>query len=105
MNFYFFLAYNYKVKIIVVEPLKRLSLQKHKLRHEYWYILEGNGLLTLNNKKTKLNSHAIINIKKGDVHRIENLNKSKKLVILEVQKGVCKEEDIVRIEDDFNRVK
>ncbi|MFO1533266.1 MAG: hypothetical protein ABR562_06165 [Thermoplasmatota archaeon] len=40
---------------------------------------------------------------KGDVHRIANIGKEP-LVIVELQLGHCKEEDIERLADDYRRV-
>ena len=38
----------------------------------------------------------------GDVHRIEN-DGDEPLVFIETQMGLCLEDDIIRLEDDYGR--
>ena len=40
----------YKVKRIVVHPYERFSLQYHKHREEHWVIVEGDGIVQVNEK-------------------------------------------------------
>ena len=42
---------NYKVKRIVVHPYERFSLQYHKHREEHWVIVEGDGIVQVNQKE------------------------------------------------------
>jgi len=93
----------YRVKRIVVNPGKRLSLQKHHSRAEHWVIVNGSGKLTLDDSVREIASGDAIFIEKGQVHRVEN-NGEDFLVIIETQLGVCVEDDIVRLEDDWGRV-
>ena len=44
---------DHKVKRIIVYPGKRLSLQRHRLREEHWYILSGQALVTRNQDKSR----------------------------------------------------
>ncbi len=92
----------YRVKRIVVRPGRRLSLQKHAHRREHWVIASGNGLFTLNAAQRRVQTGDALFIDRGDVHRIEN-DGSVPLVIIETQLGLCLEDDIVRLEDDFGR--
>ena len=39
---------NYKVKRIVVHPYERFSLQYHKHREEHWVVVEGDGIVQVN---------------------------------------------------------
>ena len=95
---------NYKLKRIEVDPGKRLSYQYHLKRSETWVIVEGTGIITLNYESKKYRTGNTIIIPQGIKHRVENKT-NKKLVIIEVQTGsYFGEDDIVRIEDDFNRV-
>ena len=41
-------------------------------------------------------------IPKGEIHRLRAGNEG--VTFVEVQQGVCKEEDIVRMEDDYGRI-
>ena len=94
---------DFKIKKIEVNPSKRLSYQFHNKRSELWYILNGEGIVTINDKKTEVKKGSVIKIKKLEKHRIEN-NGSKILTFIEVQTGsYFGEDDIVRIQDDFDR--
>lgn len=95
---------DFKIKKIEVNPSKRLSYQFHNKRSELWYILNGEGIVTINEKKTKVKKGSVVIIKKLEKHRIENYG-SKTLTFIEVQTGTYfGEDDIVRIKDDFDRV-
>jgi len=92
-----------KVKKIIVNPGERLSLQKHKLREEHWFVSKGEAMVFLNDKKIILKSGESIDVKRGDVHRIGNEG-SEPLVFVEVQTGDhFGEDDIERLEDDYSR--
>jgi len=94
----------YKIKRIVVQKGKRLSLQKHYHRNEHWIVLSGSATVTVNERVFIVNPNESTYIKAGDVHRLENQGKLP-LVIIEVQVGeYTGEDDIVRLEDDFRRV-
>ena len=95
---------NYKLKRIEVDPSKRLSYQYHQKRSEVWVIINGYGTITLEGEEKECSNGQIIKIQKGMKHRIENKG-NEKLVFIEVQTGdYFGEEDIIRIEDDYNRV-
>ena len=94
----------YKVKRIVVSPGRRLSLQRHRCRHEHWIVITGTARVTRNNEVFDLESRQTVDIPLGALHRIENPG-SDPLVIIEVQHGdYLGEDDIERISDDFGRV-
>ncbi len=93
----------YRVKRIIVHPGKRLSLQKHARRREHWVIASGTGLFTLNATQRRVRAGDALCIEAGDIHRLEN-DGSAPLIIIETQLGLCLEDDIVRLEDDFGRV-
>ena len=94
---------NYKLKRIEVEPNQRLSYQYHRYRSEVWTIIEGEGTLNLNGTLRTLSKGETILIPQGSKHRIENKYKEK-LVFIELQTGsYFGEDDIIRIEDDYNR--
>lgn len=93
----------YRVKRIIVHPGKRLSLQKHERRREHWAVVQGRGRFTLNDEVREVHEGDAVYIDVGDVHRIEN-DSDEYLVIIETQLGVCLEDDIIRLEDDFGRV-
>ena len=93
----------YKIKRIEVNPGERLSYQYHNKRSEVWTIIEGNGVITLNDKPQNYSKGDTILIPQGIKHRIENKG-TEKTVFIEVQTGsYFGEDDIVRLEDDYNR--
>tara|TARA_B100001057_G_scaffold427182_1_gene451790 strand:- start:13542 stop:13892 length:351 start_codon:yes stop_codon:yes gene_type:complete len=94
---------DYKIKRIEVNSGHRLSYQYHKKRSEHWIIVKGKATITLENKTIIKNPGESIYIPKGVSHRIQN-NNTETLVIIEIQLGTYfGEDDIVRIEDDYNR--
>lgn len=94
---------NYKLKRIEVDPGGRLSYQYHNKRSEAWTIVEGAGTITLNDKIKEYTKGQTVLIPQGIKHRIEN-KEINKLVFIEVQTGTYfGEDDIVRVEDDYNR--
>ena len=94
----------YKLKRIVVDPMQRLSYQSHELRDEVWVVVSGSGLVTIDDKVSKIGYNSIVCIPKKTKHRIENKKKTEKLIFIEVQTGTSfQEEDIVRYNDDYGR--
>jgi len=93
----------YKLKRIEVDPGGRLSYQYHHRRSEAWTIVEGTGVITLEDKDSEYTKGQTVLIPQGVKHRIENKT-AEKVVFIEVQTGsYFGEDDIVRIEDDYNR--
>jgi len=94
----------HKVKRIQVHPGKRLSLQRHRHRSEHWTVVEGRGLVTRGGEFRSVGPGSSIDIECGMIHRIENQGLCP-LVFIEVQRGdYLGEDDIERLEDDFDRV-
>jgi mannose-1-phosphate guanylyltransferase len=93
----------YKIKRIEVKPGKRLSLQKHFHRNEHWIVVSGTATVTVGNEKKLVRPNESTYIKMGEIHRLENEGKIP-VVLIEAQVGeYTGEDDIVRIEDDFER--
>ena len=93
----------YKIKRIEVKPGKRLSLQKHFHRNEHWTVVSGTATVTVGDTTKLIRPNESTYIKMGEVHRLENEGKIP-VVMIEVQVGeYTGEDDIVRIDDDFNR--
>ncbi len=94
---------HYKIKRIEIEPGERLSYQYHNKRSEAWTIVEGTGIITLNGQEKEYSKGETVLIPQGAKHRIKNKDQ-KKLILIEVQTGsYFGEDDIVRVEDDYNR--
>lgn len=95
---------HYKIKRIEVLPGKRLSLQKHHHRSEHWIVVSGTALVTCGEQQFMVNINESTFIPIGEQHRLENPGKIP-LVIIEVQSGeYLGEDDIVRFQDDYQRV-
>lgn len=94
----------YKIKRIHVNPGKRMSYQFHNKRSELWLIIEGEASITINGKIDQFQRGDLIKIPLKAKHRVENTGKSD-LIFIEVQTGeYFGEDDIIRIDDDFNRI-
>ncbi|MGD0762382.1 MAG: mannose-1-phosphate guanylyltransferase/mannose-6-phosphate isomerase [Roseiarcus sp.] len=93
----------YQVKRIVVLPGRRLSLQKHHHRAEHWVIVTGTAEVTRDSQVTMVHENESVFLPIGAVHRLANPGKIN-LELIEVQTGsYLGEDDIVRIEDAYNR--
>ena len=93
-----------KVKRIIVRSGQRLSLQSHENRGEDWLVLEGIARVELDNKVLHLHPHQVVHIPPKARHRVA-CESEEDLVFVEVQRGeYLGEDDIVRYEDDYNRV-
>lgn len=93
----------HQVKRIIVKAGGRLSLQKHHHRSEHWIVVRGAALVTVNDSQKIIHENESIYIPIGSVHRMENPGKIP-LELIEVQTGsYLGEDDIIRIEDDYQR--
>jgi mannose-1-phosphate guanylyltransferase/mannose-6-phosphate isomerase len=94
----------FKIKLVEIEPKKRLSLQLHHKRAEHWVVVEGKAQVTYAGRIKYINSNQSIYIPANMPHRLGNPLKNKSLKIVEVQTGrYLKEDDIVRFKDDYQR--
>ncbi len=94
---------DYKVKKIHINPNHQFSLQYHEHREEHWIILNGIGHITQDDKETSIQSGEYAYIPKGGIHRLNGGEDG--VTFIEIQRGECREDDIVRLEDDYGRVK
>jgi len=94
---------DHKIKELVIDPGERLSLQKHRRRAEHWTVVSGEALVTVGEKEIPLKPGQSVDVPKGAVHRIMNPGHVQ-LVMVEVQMGdYFGEDDIIRLEDDYDR--
>ena len=94
----------YQVKRIMVSPGQRLSLQKHYHRAEHWIVVKGTAEVTRGSETIIVHENELIFLPIGVVHRLCNPGKIN-LELIEVQTGsYLGEDDIVRIEDVYDRV-
>lgn len=95
---------DHKVKRIVVYPGKRLSLQRHRLRAEHWYIVRGEATVSLDGQSLHLKAGRSVDIPRGALHRIMNPG-DENMAFIEIQTGAYfGEDDIERLADDYGRI-
>lgn len=93
----------FKIKLVEIDPKKRLSLQSHRKRAEHWVVVSGSAKVTYGKTIKFVRSNQSIYIPRGMIHRLEN-PVTRPLKIVEVQTGsYLEEDDIKRLEDDFQR--
>lgn len=94
----------FKVKVLEVKPGARLSLQKHARRGEHWVVVQGVADVVCGEQELKLDRGQHIHIPPQTNHRLGNSGQEP-LAIIEVQLGdYLGEDDIVRLEDDYQRI-
>ena len=98
-------APRFKIKELFVKPGGKLSLQMHHHRSEHWVVVEGTARITVGEEERLLSENQSTYIAVGEIHRLENPG-SIALRIIEVQLGsYLGEDDIIRIEDSYDRAK
>ena len=90
------------VKLIYVNANSRLSLQYHKKRSEFWKVIKGTAVVEIDKKTIVLREGETITIPRQAKHRVLALESD--CIILEIAYGRFDENDIVRLEDDYQRV-
>jgi mannose-6-phosphate isomerase-like protein (cupin superfamily) len=90
------------VKLIYIIPNHRLSLQYHVRRNEFWRIISGTAEVEIDGQTFSVKEGDNITIDSKSQHRIKALSNG--CTVLEISYGHFDEADIVRIEDDFNRI-
>lgn len=90
------------VKVITVDPGHRLSLQMHRRRAEFWQVLDGPLDITVGEETWSAQQGEQVWVARGSAHRIGNSGDTPGRV-LEIGYGEFAEDDIVRIEDDYQR--
>jgi len=94
----------FKVKVLEVKPGARLSLQRHARRGEHWVVVAGVADVVCGDRELRLRQGEHIHIPPQTNHRLGNSG-DKPLAIIEVQLGdYLGEDDIVRLEDDYQRI-
>lgn len=94
---------SYKSKTISVAAGQQISYQSHAKREEHWIIVNGEGVVVLNDKDIPVKRGSYVHIPQGAKHRIR-ASKAGPLHFIEVQLGTYfGEDDIVRYQDDYQR--
>lgn len=93
----------YKIKRIVVNPGKRLSLQRHAHRSEHWVVVSGTARIVHGDEELFLCENQSAYIPPTAKHRLSNAGLLP-LQIIEIQSGsYLEEDDIERFDDDYDR--
>jgi mannose-1-phosphate guanylyltransferase len=95
----------YQVKRITVNPGAKLSVQMHHHRAEHWVVVSGTARVTNGENTYLVTENQSTYIPVGQIHALENPGVIP-LELIEVQSGTyLGEDDIVRFEDRYGRVK
>jgi len=95
----------HQVKHITVNPGAALSLQLHHHRAEHWVVVSGTAKVTRGEETFLVSENESTYIPLGTKHRLENPG-AIPLDMIEVQSGsYLGEDDIVRFDDQYGRVK
>jgi mannose-6-phosphate isomerase len=92
------------VKIITVNPGGMLSLQYHHHRDELWVVLDPGARVEIGDKVLHPEPEEKLFIPRGTVHRL-SCDGERPARILEVSFGEFDEDDIVRLEDVYGRIR
>lgn len=85
-----------KVKELVVDPGRQLSMQRHQLRSEYWKVTAGMAKITNTTGSTTLGVHGSYFVARTEWHQLSNPF-PEPLKMIEIQYGPeCTELDIER---------
>ena len=96
---------SWQIKKIEVNPGASLSLQMHNHRSEHWIVVEGTAKVEVNEDIRFLCKNESIYIPIKSKHGLSNPSEIP-LVLIEVQTGdYLGEDDIVRFEDIYGRIK
>ena len=96
-------ADDHKAKRITVRPGKRLSFQRHAHRTEYWFVVSGHGVVTLDGAELAVTEGSAVDVPAGAAHRIAICG-TKPLVFIEVQqRAISAKTTSSRLDDDFGR--
>ncbi|MEK7080250.1 MAG: cupin [Patescibacteria group bacterium] len=97
---------HYTFKRLILKSGCRTSLQYHRYKTETMYFLSGQGVIEFHYpkiKKTiknKIKYHLPYTVKPGLIHRITAKN-----TLLYLEASTSQLKDVVRLEDDYNRIK
>lgn len=95
----------FQVKRITVKPGAKLSVQMHHHRAEHWIVVSGTAKVQIDDSEQFVTENESVYIPITAVHALENPGKVD-LELIEVQSGsYLGEDDIVRFEDRYGRVK
>lgn len=93
----------FQVKRLTISPGASVSFQYHNHRAEHWIVVSGTAKVTKGDEVFILNENESVSIPQGMKHRLENPG-DVPLEVIEAQMGeYLGEDDIIRLEDNYNR--
>lgn len=93
----------YKVRSTSVKPGGKISLQIHHHRSEHLVVVAGTAKVCIGNDEHIITENQSIYIPLGIKHSIDNIGRIK-LELIEIHSGsYLEEDDIVRLEDHYNK--
>ena len=93
----------FQVKRLTISPGASVSFQFHHHRAEHWIVVRGTAKVTKGDEVILLKENESISIPQGMKHRLENPGTTP-LEVIEAQMGeYLGEDDIIRLEDNYNR--
>ncbi|PZO86620.1 MAG: hypothetical protein DI626_06030 [Micavibrio aeruginosavorus] len=89
---------DYCIKALSVNPGHMLSLQRHRARTEDWTVMKGDLTVILDGVLRIVRKGESLHIPKGAPHCVANTG-GEHVFVREVQKGICREGDNIRLMD------
>lgn len=89
------------VKIITVDEGQAISLQTHAQRDEFWRVLKGTGVITIDGEDRDAHEGSAFFCQRGSEHRVAGGPGG--TTFLEIAFGDFDENDIERLEDRYGR--
>ena len=90
------------VRLMMVLPGQRLSLQSHTGRAELWIVLDDGAVVQVGEEERTCNAGEEIWIPANEKHRL-SCRGDRPIRVLEVAFGNWQQEDIQRYSDDYDR--
>jgi len=91
---------NYIAKIIFINQGCRLSLQYHQKKEETVYVMEGTLINDDNHHQNEYSAGEYLHVPPGKIHRF-CATKDSPVKLMEVSSN--HPDDVIRVEDDYNR--
>jgi mannose-1-phosphate guanylyltransferase / mannose-6-phosphate isomerase len=93
----------FQVKLLHVEPGRKLSMQMHHHRSEHWIVVQGTAMVEIDGVETLVRENESVYIVSTQWHRLANPGKVP-VQLIEVQTGTYfGEDDIIRGDDVYRR--
>ena len=89
------------VKFLRLLPGKRISLQRHEKRAEFWRVISGSGTAEVGGEARAVAENDDVHIPQGVAHRLSAGPEG--VLWLEIAFGEFDEHDEERLDDDFGR--